>query len=84
MPAPSQASDPIAELAATLAAYDQAAEVLEATAPKACESLGGAEAIMDRCGGRMVRKGWWAVHLDDETWSQMAAEHQAQFREGSD
>ena len=81
MPSPS-ASDPLAELALTLAAYEQAAEALEASAPSASQSLGGAEAIMDRCGGQMRphARGWWAIQLDDETWSALAAQQQAPFR----
>jgi hypothetical protein len=82
---PSQSqSDPLAELALTLAAFEQAAEALEASAPSASQSLGGAEAIMERSGGEMRPHagGWWAVKLDDETWSALAAEHQSQFREG--
>ena len=80
MPAPSPAADPLADLTAWLAAHDAARLSLEASAPKACAELGGGEAIMDRCGGHMIRRGWWAVHLDDATWSVLAAEHQAQFR----
>ena len=80
----SQASDPLAELALTLAAYEQAAEALHATAPSASQSLGGAEAIMDRFGGEMRPHagGWWAVQLDDATWSALAAEQQRPYRSG--
>jgi hypothetical protein len=72
--------DPITELVATLAAYEQARLGLEATAPKAIESLGGSQAIMDRGDGRMIPGGWWVIALDDATWSALASEHQAQFR----
>ena len=76
MPAPSQASNPIAELALTLAAYDQAAEALQASSPSASESLGGVEAIMDRLGGEMRpnARGWWAVKLDEATWEALCGE----------
>lgn len=82
MPAPSPTADPVAELVLTLAAYEQARADLEAAAPKATRSLGGAQAIMDRCGGRMLphAQGWWAVNLDDATWSAVAEEQQAEYR----
>jgi hypothetical protein len=83
---PSPSSDPIAELAATLAAFEQAAEALEASAPKASESLGGSQAIMDRSGGEMRPHagGWWAVKLDDATWEALASEQQAPYRSGAE
>ena len=83
MPVPSPtADDPIAALTLTVAAHEQAAEALEASAPSASQSLGGAEAIMDRCGGKMRPHagGWWAVDLDDATWSALCQEQQAPFR----
>ena len=83
MPAPSPSkSDPLAELALTLGAHAAARLSLEASTPKASESLGGAEAIMDRSGGEMRPHagGWWAVKLDDETWSALCQEQQAPFR----
>lgn len=79
MPAPS-AANPIADLTAWLVAHDAARLGLEASAPKACAALGGAEAIMDRSGGRMILRGWWAIHLDDATWSAIAEEQQAEYR----
>ena len=86
MPAPSQASDPIAELALTLAGYEKAANDLEASAPSASQSLGGVQAIMDRCGGQMRPHagGWWAVNLDDATWSALAAQQQQPYRSGAE
>lgn len=85
MPAPSQPADPIAELALTLAAYEAARADLEAAAPEACRSLGGAQAIMDRCGGQMRphSRGWWGIALDDATWSALAAQQQAPYRGGT-
>jgi hypothetical protein len=84
VPAPSPSPDPIAELTLTLAAYEQARVDLEASAPSASRSLGGAEAIMARCGGQMRPHagGWWGIDLDDETWSVLAAEQQAEYRGG--
>ncbi len=84
MPAPLPTADPIAELTLTLAAYEQARLDLEASAPSASQSLGGAEAIMARCGGQMRPHagGWWGIDLDDETWSALAAEQQAPYRGG--
>ena len=37
---------------------------------------------MERSGGEMRPHagGWWAVKLDDATWSALAAEQQAPFR----
>lgn len=83
MPSPSP-SDPLAELALSLAAFEQTAEALEASAPSASQSLGGAEAIMDRFGGEMRPHagGWWAVNLDDETWEALCQEQQAPCRSG--
>lgn len=83
MPSPSP-SDPLAELALTLAAFEQTAQALEASAPSASQSLGGAEAIMERCGGEMRPHagGWWAVKLDDATWEALAADQQAPYRSG--
>lgn len=85
MPSPSP-SDPLAELALTLAAYEQAADALDASAPSASQSLGGAEAIMDRCGGEMRPHagGWWAVKLDATTWEALAAEQQQPYRSGAE
>lgn len=85
MPSPSQ-SNPLAELALTLAAFEQAAEALEASAPSASQSLGGAEALMDRCGGEMRPHagGWWAVKLDDATWEALCQEQQAPYRSGAE
>ena len=86
MPAPSQASDPVADLVLSLAAYEQAAAALERSAPSVSQSLGGAEAIMDRFGGEMRPHagGWWAVNLDDETWEALASEQQAPYRSGAE
>ncbi len=86
MPAPSQASDPIADLAMTLTAFEQAAEALEASSPSASQSLGGAEAIMARCRGEMRPHagGWWAVTLDDATWEALASEQQSPYRSGAE
>lgn len=81
MPAPS-AVDPLADLTAWLLAHEAARVGLEAAAPAACAERGGAEAIMDRCGGHMIRSGWWAIHLDDATWSAVAEEQQAPYRAG--
>ncbi len=84
MPAPSPTADPVAELVLTLAAYEAARADLEASAPETCRTHGGAQAIMDLCGGQMRPHagGWWGIDLDDETWSQMAAEQQAPYRGG--
>lgn len=87
MPAPSPTSpDPLAELALTLAAYEAARVGLEAASPSASQSLGGAQAIMDRCGGQMCPHagGWWAVNLDDETWSALCQEQQQPYRSGQE
>lgn len=87
MPAPPpSASDPLAELALTLAAFEQTAEALEAAAPKASQSLGGAQSIMDRCGGQMRPHagGWWAVNLDDATWEALCGEQQQPYRSGAE
>lgn len=83
MPAPSPTADPLAELALTLAAYEAARADLEAAAPEACRSLGGAQAVMDRCGGGMRphARGWWGIALDDEAWSALAQEQQKPYRE---
>lgn len=84
MPAPMPSSDPIAELTLTLAAYEAARSDLEDAAPKASQSLGGAQAIMDRCGGQMRphSRGWWAVNLDDATWEAISREQQDPYRGG--
>lgn len=83
MPSHSPSPNPLAELALTLAAFEQAAEALEAAAPKASQSLGGAEALMDLWGGEMRPHagGWWAVKLDDAAWEAICGEQQSQFRE---
>jgi membrane protein implicated in regulation of membrane protease activity len=85
VPSPSQ-SDPLAELALTLAAHEAARLSLEASAPSASQSLGGAEAIMGRFGGEMRPHagGWWAVNLDDATWSALCQDQQAPYRSGRD
>lgn len=84
MPVPSPTADPIAELTLTLAAYEAARVDLQAAAPEACRSLGGAQAIMDRCGGRLRphARGWWGIQFDDATWEAVAAEQQQPYRSG--
>lgn len=85
MPSPSP-SDPLAELALTLAAHETARLSLEASAPSASRSLGGAEALMDLCGGEMRPHagGWWAVKLDDAAWEAICGEQQAPYRSGAE
>lgn len=85
MPKQSQISNPLADLVAWLAAHETTRLALEASAPRACAANGGAESIMDRLGGHMIRRGWWSIDFrsaeGEAIWEQIAHEHQQQFRE---
>jgi len=63
-----------------LRAHQHASVALDATAPDACARLGGAAAIITN--GRPVVSGggFWSWTADEETWQELAAEGQAEFR----
>lgn len=72
--------NPVSSILIDLKAHRHAAEALTETAPLACQTYGGAEALIAAGQPFVSGGGFWQWTADDEVWEALALEAQAPHR----